>query len=86
MDRATGPWAHCVVGLKPMLLTMPPFCLLGFCAFPVAENTVVLNVECGELNVRRRCSSGKHMLPRIYMAHLVLMAHLMRLSTLYPYK
>ena len=87
----SGPGAYRVVGLKPMVLTMAPFSGLEFCAFPVGENTVVLNVECGELNVRRRCSQGfkasrKHMLPRIYTTHLVLTAHLMRMLTPYAYK
>ena len=35
-----------------------PFFLTGICAFPIRENTVVLNVECGELNVWRRCFRG----------------------------
>ena len=43
---------------------------MEFCAFPVRENTIVLNVECGELNAPRRCSHGfkaceKCMLPSI---------------------
>ena len=56
-----------------------------------SENSVVLNVECGELNVPRRCSRGfkacgKHTVPDIFTTHFSLMMHLMRLSTPYSYK
>ena len=69
----------------------PFFSRLEFCTFLVEENTVVLNVEWGDLNVRRWFfrgfkACGKHTLPRIYMAHLALTTHLMRLLTAYPYK
>ena len=74
-----------------MMLTMPPFPLLKFYAFPVREKTIVLNVECEELNAPRQCSRGfkacgKHTLHSIYTTHLALMTHLMHLSTPYPYK
>ena len=51
MTRPSGPWAHRVVGLglKTMLLTMPPFFSAKVCVFLVRENTVFLNLACGKL-------------------------------------
>ena len=71
VGRALGPLSN---GFKTHTThNAPPFSRLEFYAFPVGENTIVLNVECGELNVRRRCSRGlkargKRTLPRVYAA------------------
>ena len=53
----------------------PPFPRLEFYTFPVGENIVVLNVECGELYALRRCFRGfkvweTHASQYIYMMHL----------------
>ena len=74
-----------------MVFTMPHFPRLEFCAFPVGENIVVLNVECGELNAPGQCScgfkaSGKCTLLNIYTGHFALTTHLMYLLVPYPYK